>query len=90
MSALGEFLDGMFARLRLRSLRICWNVGFWGLALVIGIASGVAAVFFGMGIAWIQTWAYGTPDVNRLHSFAENLDWYWVVLIPTIGGVATG
>ena len=42
------------------------------------------------GIAWIQTWAYGTPDVNRLHSFAENLDWYWVVLIPTIGGVATG
>ena len=28
---------------------------FWGLALVIGIASGVAAVLFGMGIAWIQT-----------------------------------
>jgi CIC family chloride channel protein len=90
MSALGEFLDGMFVRLRLRSLRIFWHVGFWGLALVIGIASGVAAVLFGMVIAWIQTWAYGTPDVNRLHSFAENLDWYWVVLIPTIGGVATG
>jgi len=90
VSALGEFLDGVFVRLRLRSLRIFWHVGFWGLALVIGIASGVAAVLFGMGIAWIQTWAYGTPDVNRLHSFAENLDWYWVVLIPTIGGVATG
>ena len=90
MSALGEFLDSVFARLRLRSLRIFWHVGFWGLALVIGIASGVAAVLFGMGIAWTQTWAYGTPDVNRLHSFAENLDWYWVVLIPTIGGVATG
>ena len=90
MSALGEFLDSVFARLRLRSLRIFWHVGFWGLALVIGIASGVAAVLFGMGIAWIQTWAYGTPDVNRLHSFAETLDWYWVVLIPTIGGVATG
>ena len=28
--------------------------------------------------------------MNRLHSFAENLDWYWVVLIPTNGGVATG
>ena len=90
MSALGEFLDGVFARLRLRSLRMFWHVGFWGLALVIGIASGVAAVLFGMGIAWIQTLAYGTPDVNRLHSFAENLDWYWVVLIPTVGGVATG
>ena len=35
---------------------------FLGLALVIGIASGVAAVLFGMGIAWIQTWAYGTPE----------------------------
>ena len=90
MSVLGEFLDGVFARLRLRSLRMFWHVGFWGLALVIGIASGAAAVLLGMGIAWIQTWAYGTPDVNRLHSFAENLDWYWVVLIPTIGGVATG
>jgi CIC family chloride channel protein len=90
MSALGEFSDGVFARLRLRSLRMFWHVGFWGLALVIGIASGFAAVLFGMGIAWIQTWAYGTPDVNRLHSFAETLDWYWVVLIPTIGGVATG
>ena len=55
MSALGEFLDGLFAPLRLRSLRISWHVGFWGLALVIGIASGVAAVLFGMGIAWIQT-----------------------------------
>jgi len=90
MSVLGEFLGGVFALLRLRSLRMFWLVGFWGLALVIGIASGVAAVLFGMGIAWIQTWAYGTPDVNRLHSFAETLDWYWVVLIPTIGGVATG
>ena len=90
MSALGEFFDGVFARLRPRSLRMFWHVGFWGLALVIGIASGVAAVLFGMGIAWIQTLAYGTPDVNRLHSFAENLDWYWVVLIPTVGGVATG
>ena len=49
MSALGEFSDGVFVRLRLRSLRIFWRVGFWGLALVIGIASGVAAVLFGMG-----------------------------------------
>ena len=51
MSALGQFLDGVFARLHLRSLRIFWHVGFWGLSLVIGLASGVAAVLFGMGIA---------------------------------------
>ena len=47
MSALGEFLDGVFARLRLRSLRMFWHVGFWGLALVIGVASGVAAAVLG-------------------------------------------
>ena len=45
MSALGEFSDGVFARLCLRSLRMFWHVGFWELALV--IASGVAAVLFG-------------------------------------------
>ena len=61
MSALGEFLDGVFARLRLRSLRMFWHVGFWGLALVIGIASGFAAVLFGMGIAWIQIWPMARP-----------------------------
>ena len=55
MSVLGEFSDGVFARLCLRSLRMFWHVGFWELALVIGIASGVAAVLFGMGIALIQT-----------------------------------
>jgi len=44
MSVLGEILDGVFSRLRLRSLRVVWHVDFWGLALVIGIASGVAAV----------------------------------------------
>jgi hypothetical protein len=47
MSALGEFSDGVFARLCLRSLRMFWHVGFLELALVIGIASGVAAVLFG-------------------------------------------
>jgi CIC family chloride channel protein len=87
MSALSKFLDGVFARLRLLSLRMVSQVGFWGLALTIGIASGIAAVLFGTGIILIQTWVHGTPDVYRLHSFAETLDWYWVMLIPTIGGV---
>ena len=47
MSALGEFLDGVFARLRLRSLRMFWHVGFWGLALAISIASGFAPCCLG-------------------------------------------
>lgn len=47
MSVLGEFSDGVFARLCLRSLRMFWHVGFWELALVIGIASGVAPCCLG-------------------------------------------
>lgn len=90
MSSLGEYWGVFSARLRLRSMRLIWHAGFWGIALIIGIASGGAAVLFGMGISLIQTWAYGTPDVNRLHSFAETLEWYWVVIIPTLGGIATG
>ncbi len=67
-----------------------FHFGFWGIALLIGLASGAAAILFRLGIEALQTWAYGTPDVNRLHSFAETLAWYWVVAIPTIGGVVVG
>ena len=60
MSALGEFLDGVFARSP-AILADVLHVGFWGLALVIGIASGVAAVLFGMGIALIKPGPMARP-----------------------------
>ncbi|MGB3244327.1 MAG: chloride channel protein [Sulfitobacter sp.] len=66
------------------------KVTFWFIALLIGIAAGFAALFFRKGIEALQAWLYGTEDVQHLHSFVSGLDWYWVVLIPTFGGLAVG
>jgi len=63
---------------------------FWLIALAIGIASGFAAMLFRKGIESLQSWLYGTDNINRLHSFAETLPWYWILLIPIAGGLAVG
>lgn len=66
------------------------KVTFWFIALLIGIAAGFAALFFRKGINWLQATLYGTDDVQSLHTFISGLDWYWVVLIPTVGGLVVG
>ncbi|MGJ5618565.1 chloride channel protein [Sulfitobacter sp. MF3-043] len=66
------------------------KVTFWFIALLIGIAAGFAALFFRKGINWLQATLYGTEDVQQLHSFITGLQWYWVVLIPTFGGLTVG
>lgn len=63
---------------------------FWFIALVIGIAAGFAAVLFRLGIERLQAFLYGTEDVRQLHSFAESLPWYWILLIPILGGLCVG
>lgn len=66
------------------------KVTFWFIALLVGIAAGFAALFFRKGINAIQAFLYGTDDVQRLHSFLGSLDWYWVIMIPAIGGLLVG
>ncbi len=66
------------------------KVTFWFIALLIGIAAGFGALFFRKGINWLQATLYGTEDVQNLHTFISGLEWYWVVLIPTIGGLVVG
>ncbi len=61
------------------------RIQFWFIALVIGIAAGFAALLFRKGIEALQATLYGTDDVLRLHSFAETLAWYWIVVIPVAG-----
>lgn len=63
---------------------------FWIIALCIGIAAGFAALLFRKGIHWLQSTLYGAEDVTLLHSFANTLPWYWLVFIPTVGGLAVG
>ncbi len=66
------------------------QVLFWFIALLIGVAAGGAALFFRKGIEALQAKLYGTDDVNMLHTFAETLEWYWIVLIPVSGGLIVG
>ncbi|MDC0736943.1 chloride channel protein [Cognatishimia sp. SS12] len=63
---------------------------FWVIALIIGIASGFAALLFRKGIIWLQSTLYGTENINRLHSFAETLPWYLILIIPIFGGLFVG
>jgi CIC family chloride channel protein len=66
------------------------QIQFWFIALVIGIAAGFAALFFRKGIEALEATLYGTDDPSRLHSFAETLPWYWILVIPVLGGLVTG
>lgn len=66
------------------------QIQFWFIALAIGIVAGFAALFFRKGINALQASLYGTEDVQFLHSFAEQLPWYWILLIPIAGGLIVG
>jgi CIC family chloride channel protein len=63
---------------------------FWIIALLMGIAAGFAALLFRKGINWLQETLYGVEDVRLLHSFAESLPWYMILLIPVAGGLVVG
>ncbi|MEM9796575.1 MAG: chloride channel protein [Pseudomonadota bacterium] len=66
------------------------RVQFWFIALLIGIASGYAAVGFMLSIRTLQTFLYGTEDPRMLHSFAATLPWWWVLMLPALGGLIVG
>ncbi len=66
------------------------QVQFWLIALLIGIAAGMAALLFRKGIHALEMLTYGARDPLRLHSFAESLPWYWLVAIPALGGLLVG
>ncbi len=66
------------------------QVQFWFIALAVGVASGFAAVGFRTGIDLLQGALYGTDDPRKLHSFAASLDWWWILAIPTLGGLVVG
>ena len=66
------------------------QIQFWFIALAIGIAAGLAAVLFRLGIYAIQSAVYGNDDAFTLHSFAASLPWYQLLLIPICGGLIVG
>ena len=66
------------------------QVQFWFIALAVGIAAGFAALFFRKGIDWLQRSIYGVEDPRMLHSFAEGLPWFLILVVPIIGGLVVG
>jgi CIC family chloride channel protein len=66
------------------------QIQFWFIALVIGIGAGFAALSFRLLINALQSWVYGTEDAQHLHSFASNLPWYLILVIPIVGGLIVG
>jgi CIC family chloride channel protein len=65
------------------------QVQFWIIALLIGIAAGLATVLFKLMINKLQALIYGADDV-LLASAAKSLPWYWVLIVPVIGGLIVG
>ncbi|ABV94146.1 putative chloride channel protein [Dinoroseobacter shibae DFL 12 = DSM 16493] len=66
------------------------QIQFWFIALAVGIAAGFAALIFRKGIHWLQTMAYGHEDVRAVIDHAAGLPWYWLVIVPTLGGLVVG
>ncbi len=66
------------------------QVQFWFIALAVGTAAGFAALGFRLGIAALQRFVYGAEDLHKLHTFAQTLPWYWILAVPTLGGLAVG
>ncbi|WP_424975144.1 chloride channel protein [Dinoroseobacter sp. S124A] len=66
------------------------QIQFWFIALAVGIAAGFVALLFRKGIIWLQTLMYGHEDVRALLAHADGLPWYWLVIVPTLGGLAVG
>ncbi len=63
---------------------------FWVIALFVGIAAGFASLVFRKGIDQLQWLVYGTEDMAKIHSLAASLPWYWVLIVPILGGLAVG
>ncbi|PRX38211.1 chloride channel protein, CIC family [Meinhardsimonia xiamenensis] len=66
------------------------QVQFWFIALVIGIASGAAALLFRFGIEELQALIYRAPDAAHVHSHAATLPWWWLLAVPVAGGLVVG
>ncbi|MFV0361155.1 chloride channel protein [Tropicimonas sp.] len=66
------------------------QVRFWFIALALGVVAGAAAVGFRTAIYWLQARFYGADDALYIHSFAETLPWWYLVLVPVLGGLAVG
>ena len=62
---------------------------FWGIAFVLGIGAGLAALAFRAGIAFLEWHLYGAEH-EQMTSVAQTLPWWWLIAVPTAGGLVVG
>jgi CIC family chloride channel protein len=65
-------------------------IAFWFVALLVGIAAGFAAIGFRAGVEALQGLLYGTEEPAYLRTFAAGLPWWWIVVLPALGGLVVG
>ncbi len=66
------------------------QIQFWFIALAIGVAAGFMALGFRKAIRGLQAYVYDTDDILLLHSHAEKLPWFVILITPIIGGLVVG
>lgn len=64
-------------------------IQFWFIALLVGCAAGLAAMAFRKGITGLVSVLYRTDDM-RLATAAAQLPWWWVLILPILGGLLVG
>ncbi len=65
------------------------QIQFWLVALLIGIAAGLATDLFRLGIIQLETLIYGADDM-ALATAAKHIPWYWLLCVPIVGGLIVG
>jgi chloride channel protein, CIC family len=59
------------------------------LALVVGLVAGGAVIVFREAINWIQ-WLYYDTGTDRFYWIAQELPWWILLGVPTLGGLLVG
>ncbi|MDA9164211.1 chloride channel protein [Amylibacter sp.] len=62
---------------------------FWIIALLIGIASGLATLVFRLAITYLQFFSYGESGISLTDAVSQ-LPWFTVMIIPITGGLIVG
>ncbi|MDE0589216.1 chloride channel protein [Halocynthiibacter sp. C4] len=63
---------------------------FWFIALLIGIGAGFTALYFRKAILALQGFLYDAETRTDMLSVADRLPWYWILLVPIVGGLIVG